>query len=87
MCPRCTCCTVGVGSYGAPAELPSGGLIRFVPDASSLRPEPSAGPSGEPEAWYCIGACNEKGEHWKERGRQKRYPVPPSFIGRLKNAR
>jgi len=56
------------------------GKVRVLPSLVSLRPEPSGDPSGEPEAWYCIGGCNEKGEH-------SRRPVPPSFIGRVRKAR
>jgi hypothetical protein len=88
MCLRCKCCAVGVGSYELPFEGPWGGEGRYLPmDASSLKPEPSVDPSGEPDAWYCTGGCNERGEHRKERGRQKKYPLPPSFIGRVKNPR
>jgi hypothetical protein len=80
MCPRCIDCEVGVGSYWPPFEGAFGGKARLLPPLESLRPEPSDDPSGEPEAWYCKGACNDKGEH-------SRRPVPPSFIGRVRKAR
>jgi len=65
MCPRCMCCSVGVGSYDPSPPRPVGRftILGFVPQVSSLRPEPD--PSAESEAWYCRGGCNEKGEHSK----------------------
>lgn len=79
MCPRCMDCEVGVGSYQPPFEV-FGHKARFVPSVESLRPEPSGDPSGEPEAWYCKGGCNDQGEH-------SRGPMPPSFIGRVRKGR
>jgi hypothetical protein len=86
MCPRCMDCTVGVGSYSPPFES-LGHQARYLPLASSLRPEPTSDPLGEPEAWYCAGGCNEKGEHPWQRGNQRGFPVPASFIGRINKAR
>ena len=80
MCPRCSCCTVGVGPYEPPWEV-SSWEDRFIPSASSLVPEPSADPSAPPEAWYCRGGCDENGSHAEGR----REP-PPSLIGRVKKA-
>jgi len=79
MCPRCTCCAVGVGSYNPP--LPSQGKIlfmHFVPVASSLTREPSADPAGPEEAWNCLGGCGESGEH------AKALDGLATFIGRVK---
>jgi hypothetical protein len=82
MCPRCMDCTVGVGSYPPPFDV-CGHQARFLPSASSLRPEPSSDPSAGPEAWYCTGGCNEKGEHPGQEGHPQRHPAPLSLIGRV----
>jgi hypothetical protein len=44
MCPRCGCCSVGVGRYFPPTEVVAGtltGTIRTQPNPSSLAREPS----------------------------------------------
>jgi hypothetical protein len=82
MCPRCGCCAVGVGHY-SPPEVVAGTLtatIRIQPNPSSLSREPYHDPSDEPEAWFCRGGCDDRGEHYKS----KRTSV--TFIGRVKKA-
>lgn len=82
MCPRCMCCSVGVGSYDPPTEWLTGRIrfMRPIPLGSSLLREPTG--TGE-EAWFCRGGCNEKGEHPDEGGRRKT-PTFPSLIARVR---
>lgn len=83
MCPRCTCCAVGVGQYETPFEV-FGWLARILPsDASSLLSEPSHETSAKPEAWFCKGACDAEGRHPPGRGPHAKWKVPPSFLGRV----
>lgn len=83
VCPRCQCCTVGVAPYKPPVEfsVPGIRLMRVIPLASSLLPEPSG--SGD-EAWFCCGGCNEKGKHPENKGRGKTERLFPSLIGRVR---
>jgi hypothetical protein len=87
MCPRCMCCSVGVGSYDPPQALPGPRFtsLQIIPTASSLRHEP--GPSSGTEAWYCSGGCDKKGEHSHSKSRAARHPPAfPTFIAYVKKA-
>jgi hypothetical protein len=85
MCPRCHCCMVGVAPYHPPVQLPGPRFtqMRYIPLAASLLPEPSG--NGD-EAWFCIGGCNEKGEHTEDKGCRETHPPFPSLIGHVKRA-
>ena len=81
MCPRCACCSAGVGPYSPPTKGVGALLwIQVLPKRSSLSREPSNDPSVESEAWYCYGGCNDMGEHYKGE------PICVTFIGRVKRA-
>ena len=87
MCPRCMCCSVGVGSYDPPQLLSGPRLtsLQFIPEATSLRREPD--PSSGSEAWYCRGGCDEKGQHSHSKDwAAKHLPPVPTFIARVKEA-
>lgn len=78
MCLRCKCCQVGVAPYGPPVQV---GRLRigFLPEPSSLLPEPSGHTSGELEAWFCKGGCDDNGQHGQK-------PMPATFICYVKKA-
>src|SRR5712692_2630428 len=91
MCPRCMCCSAGVGGYDPP-PMPEIGVSQraiegllviygHLPLSSSLVREPSPDPSSGPEAWYCRGGCDEKGMH------SKGWPQDiPTFIARVRKS-
>lgn len=88
MCPRCMCCSVGVGDSSRHVNVPQIGMdnkrsgvrilsVQFVPSASSLRREPSVDVPDVKEAWYCRGGCDRSGKHLRD------WPEV-SFIGFVK---
>lgn len=79
-CPRCNCCTVGVGPHHEKTIKLGDEVITasIYPSTADLRREPSVDPSAEPEAWYCRGGCDNQGNH------SRTYSSgTPSFIGRV----
>lgn len=80
MCPRCTCCEVGVGTF-EPLVIPGVGTYErlvtpywYLHVYSPLLPEPDPNLSAKWQAWFCKGGCDKKGKHGKGRS-------IPSFIG------
>lgn len=87
MCPRCQCCSVGVGKY-EPPTFPGGKItwLRVLSSKSSLLSEPPKD-SDEALAWYCVGACDEEGKHGPRRWDTDAAKLGiVSFVGRVKPA-